>query len=46
MSNEGNKVPEGRDQSRRSMAEDAEFRALSLEWMRRSIKHRYSYQFD
>jgi cephalosporin hydroxylase len=28
------------------MAEDASFRKLSLEWMRRSIEHRYSYQFD
>ena len=46
MSNEGSRVPEARDQSRRSMAEDALFRELSLEWMRRSIEHRYSYQFD
>lgn len=46
MSNEGSSVPEGRERSVRSMAEDASFRELSLEWMRRSIEHRYSYQFD
>jgi cephalosporin hydroxylase len=28
------------------MAADADFRSLSLEWMRRSIEHRYSYQYD
>jgi cephalosporin hydroxylase len=46
MSNEGKSVPEGRDRSRQSMAKDASFRELSLEWMRRSIEHRYSYQYD
>lgn len=45
-SNEGNKVPADRDRSRRDMAADEAFRALSIEWMRRSIEHRYSYQFD
>lgn len=43
---EGSPIPDDREGSRRRMAADAEFRAVTLDWMYRSLAHRYSYNFD
>lgn len=46
MKNQGSPVPENREASLLQMKNDQSFRELSIEWMRRSIEHRYNYQFD
>lgn len=44
--NEGQSVPLDREASRNAMAADTEFQAVTLEWLRRSVEHRYSYNFE
>jgi cephalosporin hydroxylase len=39
-------VPAGREASRSAAIRDETFLALTREWMLRSARHRYSYQFD